>query len=500
MAASAPGLRWQPQHADGDSGVGAIGRFGRLPVPFVGHRDPSSDASDRLHRLPGKFLSSLHHGLTSAVAVRAQPLQTPAHLMDIPRPDQTKAKRRKRILYGAVTVLVLTGITIFLMRLQPAAPLVEAGLIYPDTVKRGELLRQVRGTGNLVPEEIRWIAARTTGRVDKIVLRPGAEVTTDSVILVLANPDVVQAAANADSQLKAAEAELLNLKSTLESQVLAAEATAASVKAEYERSKIGLEVNEQLARDGLISQLDLRLSKVTAEQTATRYSIEQRRYEFTKSSKAPQLAVKQAEVDRFRAQARLRHEELEALTVRSSMPGVLQVLPVEVGAQVQPGSNIARVADPRRLKAEIRVAETQAKDIQIGQTAAVDLRNGSNSIVTGRVSRIDPSVQNGTVTVDVVLTGELPRGARPDLSVDGTIELERLQDVLYVGRPAIGQEGSTVSLFKIDPDGVHATRTPVKFGRSSVNYIEIVEGLQAGDRVILSDMSQWDANNRIRLK
>jgi HlyD family secretion protein len=420
--------------------------------------------------------------------------------MDIPRPDQSKAKRRKRLLYGSLAVAVLAGITVFLMRLEPAAPIVDTREIYADTVKRGELLRQVRGTGNLVPEEIRWIPARTTGRVDKILLRPGATVTPDSVILVLANPEVEQAAANADSQVKAAEAELLNLNSTLESQVLAAEAAAASVKAEYERSKIGLEVNEQLARDGLISQLDLRLSKVNAEQTATRYSIEQRRYEFTKSSKAPQLAVKQAEVERYRAQARLRHEELDALAVRSSLPGVLQVLLVEVGAQVQPGSNLARVADPRRLKAEIRIAETQAKDIQIGQPATVDLRNGGNSVVDGRVSRIDPSVQNGTVTVDVVLTGELPRGARPDLSVDGVVELERLQEVLYVGRPLIGQEGSTVSVFKIDADGASATRTPVNFGRSSVSFIEVLKGLQAGDRIILSDMSQWDGTNRIRLK
>jgi HlyD family secretion protein len=416
--------------------------------------------------------------------------------MDIQRPDQSKAKRKKRILYGAITVLGLIAITVLLARLKPAAPTVDRNLVWIDTVKKGQMLRQVRGLGTLVPEEIRWIAARTQGRVDKIILRPGALVTPDSVILMLANPDVEQAAANADSQLKAAEAELLNLKVTLQSGVLAAESVAANARADYEQWKLRAEVNEQLAKDGLISDLDRRLSAVTAEQAATRHTIEQKRYAFAQDSIAPQLAVKAAEVDRLRAQAKLRRDELDALVVRSSMNGVLQILPVEVGAQVQPGANIARVADPSRLKAEVRVAETQAKDIQIGQLASIDTRNG---IVEGKVARIDPSVQNGTVLVDVSLGGELPRGARPDLSVDGTIELERLTEVVFVGRPAFGQERSTVGIFKLDADGVHAVRIQVKLGRSSVNTIEIVDGLKPGDRVILSDMSQWDANDRIKL-
>jgi HlyD family secretion protein len=416
--------------------------------------------------------------------------------MDIQRPDQSKAKRKKRILYGAITVLGLIAITVLLARLKPAAPTVDRNLVWIDTVKKGQMLRQVRGLGTLVPEEIRWIAARTQGRVDKIILRPGALVTPDSVILMLANPDVEQAAANADSQLKAAEAELLNLKVTLQSGVLAAESVAANARADYEQWKLRAEVNEQLAKDGLISDLDRRLSAVTAEQAATRHTIEQKRYAFAQDSIAPQLAVKAAEVDRLRAQAKLRRDELDALVVRSSMNGVLQILPVEVGAQVQPGANIARVADPSRLKAEVRVAETQAKDIQIGQLASIDTRNG---IVEGKVARIDPSVQNGTVLVDVSLSGELPRGARPDLSVDGTIELERLTEVVFVGRPAFGQERSTVGIFKLDADGVHAVRIQVKLGRSSVNTIEIVDGLKPGDRVILSDMSQWDANDRVKL-
>ncbi len=416
--------------------------------------------------------------------------------MDIKRPDQSKAKFRKRLMLGSIGVLALIGITVLLKRLKPAAPTVERNLVWIDTVKRGPMVREVRGLGTLTPVDITWIAARTQGRVDKIVLRPGAAVTTDSVILVLSNPDVQRAATDADSQLKASEAELENLNVTLESNVLAAESTAATAKAEYEQAKLRAEVNEELFKDGLVSPLDLRLSRVTAEQAETRNNIEQKRYGFAKDSTAPQRAVKVAEVDRLRAQAKQRHDELDALTVRAGMNGVLQLLPVDVGAQVQPGANLARVADPTKLKAEIRIAETQAKDIQIGQLASVDTRNG---LVEGRVARVDPSVQNGTVTVDVTLTGDLPLGARPDLSVDGTIELERLDNVVFVGRPAFGQEKSTVGIFKLDADGNYAARTQVKLGRSSVNTIEILKGLEPDDKVILSDMSTWDANDRIKL-
>ena len=416
--------------------------------------------------------------------------------MDIARPDLTKAKQKKRLTYGLVAVLALIGITFVVARLKPAAPTVERNLVWIDTVKKGQMLRQVRGLGTLVPEEIRWIAARTQGRVDKIILRPGALVTTDSLILMLANPDVEQRAADADSQLRAAEAELANLRVTVQSGVLQAESLAASARADYEQTKLSSAVNEQLYKDGLVSKLDLDLSNVRAEQAATRHTIEQKRFQFAKDTIEPQLAVKQAEVDRYRSNARLRRDELDALAVRAGMNGVLQLLPVEVGSQINPGQNLARVADPARLKAEIRVAETQAKDIQIGQLATVDTRNG---VVEGKVGRIDPSVQNGTATVDVLIPGDLPKGARPDLSVDGTIELERLTEVVFVGRPAFGQERSTVGIFKLDPEGRYASRIPVKLGRSSVNTIEIVDGLRPGDRVILSDMSQWDANDRIKL-
>ncbi|MDB6095345.1 MAG: efflux transporter, family, subunit [Verrucomicrobia bacterium] len=416
--------------------------------------------------------------------------------MDIQRPDQTKAKRKKRILIAVISIVVLVAISVALARLKPAAPTVDKNIVWQGTVQRGQMLRQVRGLGTLVPEEIRWIAARTSGRVDKIVLRPGASVTPDSVILLLANPDVEQAAASADSQLKAAEADLVGTRVQLESGILLAESTAASAHADSEQAKLKAEVNEQLFKDGLVSEIDLRLFRVTAQQLATRDAIEQKRYAFSKDSIAPQLSVKEAEVDRLRGQAKLRHDELDALTARAGMNGVLQLLPVDVGSQIQPGINLARVADPARLKAEIRVAETQAKDILIGQVAEVDTRNG---VVGGHVSRIDPSVQNGTVTVDVLVDGPLPKGSRPDLSVDGTIELERLDNVVYVNRPAFGQENSQVGIFKLDPDGSGATRVQVKFGRSSVNTIEVISGLVPGDKVILSDLSQYDSNERIRL-
>lgn len=416
--------------------------------------------------------------------------------MDIPRPNAAKEKRKKRIIYGVVAAVVLAGITVALSRLKPAAPTVERNLVWIDTVKRGPMVRQVRGLGTLVPEEIRWIAARTQGRVDKIILRPGAIVEPGSLILELTNPDVESNAANAESQLRAAEAQLSNLKVQLESQLLQAEAAASRARSNFETTKLQAQVREELFRDGLVSQLELRLSQATAAEAAVSNEIEQKRFAFAKESIAPQLAVQQAEVERLRSLARLRAEELAALKVRSSMSGVLSALPVEVGAQVQPGTNIARVADPTKLKAEVRIAETQAKDIAIGQVAQIDTRNG---VVEGRVSRIDPAVQNGTVLVDVTIVNELPRGARPDLSVDGTIELERLNDVIYVGRPAFGQERSTVGIFKLDPASNDAVRTQVQLGRSSVNTIEIVGGLQPGDRVILSDMSQWDANDRIRL-
>lgn len=415
--------------------------------------------------------------------------------MDIARPNVAKEKRRKRIIYAVIAGVVLIGITLGLSQLKPAAPTMERNLVWIGTVKRGPMLRQVRGLGTLVPEEIRWIAARTQGRVDKIILRPGADVEPGTLILELSNPDVVSAAANAKSQLLAAEAQLANQRVQLESQLLAAEAAAAQARDTFERAKLQAEVDDELLKDGLVSPVQHKLSQVAADTARTRNEIEQKRFAFAKESIKPQLAVQEAEVERLASLSRLRNEELEALQVRASMKGKLSALPVEVGAQVQPGQSIARVADTTKLKAEVRIAETQAKDITHGQLATIDTRNG---VVSGQVSRIDPAVQNGTVTVDVTITDPLPKGARPDLSVDGTIELERLDDVVFVDRPAFGQERSTISIFKLGDDDI-ATRTQVQLGRSSVNTIEIIAGLQPGDRVILSDMSQHDSAQRVKL-
>ncbi len=416
--------------------------------------------------------------------------------MDIQRPDQTKAKRKRRITVIAVAVVGLVAVTVMLARLKPAVPTVDKGLVWINTVKRGPMVRQVHGPGTLVPVDIRWIAARTQGRVDKFILLPGATVQPDSVVMVLSNPDVTQAALDTESALKAGEADYANLKVTVQQAVLQSESEAATAKAAFEVAKLQAKVNEQLFKDGLVSELNLQLSKVQAEQDETLNDIAQKRYAFAQDSVAPQLAVKQATVDQLRAQAKLKLAEADALNVRAGMSGILQVVPVEVGAQVTPGTNLARVADPTTLKAVIQIAETQAKDVRIGQSAEIDTRNG---IAKGKVSRVDPSVQNGTVSVDVALPAVLPNGSRPDLSVDGVVELEHLDDVVFVERPAFGQEHSTAGIFLLDADGVYANRVQVDLGRSSVNTIEIVKGLNPGDRVILSDMSQWDTHDRIKL-
>jgi HlyD family secretion protein len=416
--------------------------------------------------------------------------------MDKARIDQPH-RRRKRWLIISGIVLTLAAGTLTLARLKPAAPTIDRSVVWIDTVKRGPMLRQVRGVGSLVPEDIAWITARTPGRVDRIVLRPGATVKPDDVILMLSNPEVHESAANADSHLKSAQAEVESLRLQLENGALATEVAAADARANYEQAKLRAEVNEKLFKQGIVSGLELRLSKVTEQQAQVRNSLEQKRATFTRQSIAPQLAVKRAEVDRLVAQARMRHDELEALQVRAGMSGVLQVLPVEAGAQVASGANLARVADPARLKASLRIPETQMKDVRLAQHATIDTRNG---IIQGLVARIDPSVRDGTVTVDVALTGDLPAGARPDLSIEGTIVLERLQNVLFIGRPALSEQTSQLRLFKLDADGAQAIRIPVTLGRRSINAVEVLGGLAPGDRVILSDMSRWDGNDHIRLK
>lgn len=416
--------------------------------------------------------------------------------MDVPRPNAARQKRRRRIIMIAGSVLALLIVTIALSRLKPAVPGIDRSTVWIDTVKRGPMVRQVRGLGTLVPEVIQWIAANTEGRVDKIIARPGARVQPETVILELTSPELEQAAHDAESKVKGSEAELITLRATLQRALLDQEAAAAKVHSEFQQARMESETNDQLKKNGLVSDLAYKTSKVKAEDLANRDAIETKRMAFAKDSIEPQLASKQAEVDQVRAAAQLKLTQVDQLHVRAGMTGVLQQLPVDVGQQVKAGTNLARVADPTKLKAQIKIAETQAKDIQNNQPASIDTRNG---VVPGHVVRVDPAVEQGTVTVDVALDGELPKGARPDLSVDGTIELERLDNVIYVGRPAFGQENSTVGIFKLVAGTSEAVRTPVKLGRSSVNTIEIVNGLQPGDQVILSDTSSMDAHERIRL-
>jgi HlyD family secretion protein len=416
--------------------------------------------------------------------------------MDIARPSNARQKRIRRVIYVVVGLVVAASITLGLSRLRPAAPSVERAAVWIDTVKRGPLLRDVRGLGTLVPEDIRWIPATTQGRVERILLHPGTAVTPDSVILELSNPQLDQELLDAELKVEAADASLQNLRVQTQNDYLQQKATAASTSADYNKAQMQAEMNEALAKAQLVSELALRQSKVDAEQLAIRNEIAQQLSASYADSIKARLAVQQSEVDQARAMLRLKRQQRDALRVRAGLEGMLQVVPVEAGQQVAPGTNLARVANPSRLKAEVKIAETQAKDIQIGQKAHIDTRNG---VVDGVVARIDPSVQNGTITVDVSLTGELPKGAVPDLSVDGTIELERMADVLYVGRPAFGQEHSTVGLFKLQHDG-SATRIQVKLGRSSVNAVEILSGLNVGDQVVLSDMSVWDAFDRVRLQ
>ncbi len=417
--------------------------------------------------------------------------------MDIQRPSNARAKKIRRIAYGTVAIVLLVGVTYALSKLKPAAPLVDAGTIWSDTVKRGPMVREVRGLGTLVPEDIRWIAAQTDASVARWVLRPGAIIKPDSIIMELSDPTLQQTALDAELQLRGAEADLANLKVQVDSDLMNQKATEASVRSDYEQAKIQHDVDQKLVKEGLTSQLIENLSGVKEQQLAIRAKLEADKTRIATDSGNARIAAQQAKVDETKALYQLKKSQVDALHVRAGIDGVLQLVPVDVGQRVTPGTNLARVADPKKLKAEIKIAETQAKDVTIGQKASIDTRNG---IVGGHVSRIDPSVVNGTVTVDVTIDEPLPNGARPDLSVDGTITLENLTDVLYVGRPVHGQSDSTIGLFKIIDDGSEAMRVNVKLGRSSVNTIEILDGLKVGDKVILSDMSAWDAFDRIRLK
>ncbi len=433
---------------------------------------------------------------TENTIVRPTGFTSTLSAMDIARPDVAAKKRKRRIITISAIALGVILATIGLSRLKPAVPTVDRSTVWIDTVKRGPMVRQVRGLGTLVPEEIRWLPANTEGRVEKIIVRPGAHVEPDTEILQLSSPDFEQSAHDAELQATAAEAELTTLRANLQRELLDQESTTAKVRSDYEQAKMERQTNDQLNKNGLIAALQYKTSKVKEDELANRNQIEEKRLQFSRDSIDPQLASKQAAVDQAKQLAKLKSDQVEALHVRAGMSGVLQQLPVEIGQRVKVGDNLARVADPTKLKAQVKIAETQAKDIQIDQKATIDTRNG---VVNGHVIRVDPAVEQGTVTVDVAIDGELPKGARPDLSVDGTIELERLNDVIYVGRPAFGQENNTVGIFKLVAGSNEAVRTPVKLGKSSVNTIEIVNGLQPGDQVILSDTSAWDSHERIRL-
>jgi len=417
-------------------------------------------------------------------------------MVDIARsPDVKRKKKVRRIIYGASALLVIILITVGVSRLKPAAPSVDRATVWIDTVKRGPMLRQVRGSGTLVPEEIRWIPSTTAGRVEVILLRPGAIVRPDTVIVEMSNPDLQQSVREAQLAYQSAQAAFVNRKAELDSTLLGQQSDVASIKAAWTKAALNLEAQEKLYEDKLVSEIQLKQSRSDAEELANRLKIAESRLKIQTEGMKSQIAPQEADVDQKKAAYELRVRQLDDLKVKAGMNGVLQEVPVERGAQVNAGANIARVADPSNLKAELRIAETQTKDIRVGQYAEVDTRNGT---VKGKVSRIDPKSTGGTVGVDVILEGALPAGARPDLSVDGTIQLEKLENVIYMGRPAFGQENSTVGLFKLNADG-EAIRTNVKLGRTSVSQVEIIEGLQPGDQVILSDMSAQDSYDRIRI-
>lgn len=418
--------------------------------------------------------------------------------MDVKRPTSRIRNRRLRYaLFAVLGVAVVVVMTVALSRLKPAAPSVDRSTMWTDRVKRGQMLRQVRGLGTLVPENIRIIAASSEGRVEQVFVQPGTSVDPGTVLISLSNPQLEQEAIDAEFQVRAAEADANNLRVRLESDRMTLASSVATVQSEYSQARLQLETDEALAREGLVPQLTIRVSRVRVQELANRLRIEQQRLGMSGQATRAQTEAQNARIEQLRALARLRREQVASLAVRAGTAGVLQQMQIEVGQQVTPGTNLARVADPTTLKAAIQIPETQVRDVRVGQSVQIDTRG--SGVIAGRVARIDPAVQQGTVTVDVSLDGGLPQGARPDLSVDGTIELERLDNVLYVGRPAFGAANSTVGMFRIEEGGQTAVRVPVRLGRSSVNTVEILDGLREGDEVILSDTSQWDDAERLRL-
>jgi len=417
--------------------------------------------------------------------------------MDIPRPSQAGPRRIRRIALGLGVAVLLGLATVGVSRLPPAAPAVDRNTVWIDTVRRGEMVRQVRGVGTLVPEEIRWIPAASDARVERLLLQAGTPVTPESVILELSNPELTLAVEEAESRARVGRAQLAELRVRLAGLKLDQRAVLARAASQSNQAQLRAEAYGRLAEQGLVAAIDARIARENATETAELVRIERERQASTEESILAQLAAKQIETDQQEAFARLKRSQHEALRVRAGMAGILQQVPVEVGQRVAPGTNLARVAEPTRLKAVVRVPETQARDVQLGQKASVDTRNGE---IAGRVVRVDPAAREGSVAVDVALDGPLPKGARPDLTVEATIELERLADVLYVGRPSQAQPDSRAGLFRLDASGGTAERVDVRLGRASVSTIEVLAGLKQGDRVVLSDTSPWERHSRIRLQ
>jgi HlyD family secretion protein len=417
--------------------------------------------------------------------------------VDIVRPEIKHKKKMRRIGYIAAAVVLIPLVTYALSRLKPAAPSVDSGTVWSGTVKRGPMLRDVRGLGTLVPETIRLIPAVTDGQVQTRYLLPGTPVKANTVIFDLVNPQLQQETLDAEYQLKGAQAAYEQTKAQLQNQLMDKRTLAASVSSQYRTAEMVRQTKEELGANGLAPLLDVKTAQVQAEELAKENDLAQKEVQTFDNSIASQLAVQEATVNQKRAMYELKKSQMDQLHIKPGIDGMLQELDVEVGQKVTMGTVLARVAQPTHLKAQLKIAETQAKDILIGQKATVDTHNG---IIPGHVTRIDPAVVNGTVTVDVGLDGPLPTGARPDLSVEGTVEIERLADVLYVERPVHGEANSTVGIFKVVDDGKEATRVQVQLGRTSVNTVEIVKGLEIGDKVILSDMSAWDNYDRVQLK
>jgi multidrug resistance efflux pump len=414
--------------------------------------------------------------------------------LDIPR---TRKKRSARWYYGLAAIAAVTLVTMALARMKPAAPSVQRSLVWTDTVRRGDMLRQVRGPGTLVAEDIRWISAVTQGRVETKLVQPGTSVTAGTVLVTLSNPDVERQALEAQRQLTAAEAELTTLRSNLQNGLLTQQGTVAQIQAQYNQAARQAESAEALARQNMVSQQELAKARDDAADLRTRLGVERERLDFLRRSMQQQLSGQESQVAMLRRLTQFNQAQIASMQVRSPQNGVLQELPVELGQWVNSGATLAKVVQPGRLKAVLRIAETQARDLTVGQRASIDTHNG---VVAGHVVRIDPAAQNGTVAVDVALDAPLPRGARPDLSVDGVVDIERLHDVVYVGRPAYGQADASIGMFRLEPGGKFATRVTARLGQSSASTVQVLSGLNPGDVVILSDLSQYDGSERIKLQ